>query len=93
MYELPTGEGYADMVLYPKAGKAMPLMVIELKKNKAVNTGMDQIKERRYPDRFKDYGGREMLLVAVSYDVDKLDKERYCKIERVQLSGLCGGIV
>ena len=85
MYELPTGEGYADMVLYPKAGKAMPLMVIELKKNKAVNTGLDQIKERRYPDRFKDYGGREMLLVTVSYDADKLEKEYYCKIERVQL--------
>ena len=85
MYELPTGEGYADMVLYPKAGKAMPLMVIELKKNKAVNTGLDQIKERRYPDRFKDYGGREMLLVAVSYDADKLEKEHYCKIERMTL--------
>ena len=85
MYELPTGEGYADIVLYPKAGKAMPLMVIELKKNKAVNTGLDQIKERRYPDRFKDYGGREMLLVAVSYDADKLEKEHYCKIERMTL--------
>ncbi len=85
MYELPTGEGYADMVLYPKAGKAMPLMVIELKKNKAVNTGLDQIKRRRYPDRFKEYGGRQMLLVAVSNDADKLEKEHYCKIERVQL--------
>ena len=85
MNEVPSGEGYADMVLYPKAGKAMPLMVIELKKNKAVNTGLDQIKKRRYPDRFKDYGGREMLLVAVSYDADKPEKEHYCKIERVQL--------
>ena len=85
MYELPTGEGYADIVLYPKAGKAMPLMVVELKKNKAVDTGLDQIKERRYPDRFKDYGGREMLLVAVSYDADKLEKEHYCKIARMTL--------
>ena len=39
----------------------------------------------RYPDRFKDYGGREMLLVAVSYDADKLEKEHYCKIERMTL--------
>ncbi len=88
MYELPTGEGYADIVLYPKAGKAMPLMVIELKKNKAVNTGLDQIKRRRYPDRFKEYGGRQMLLVAVSYDADKLEKEHYCRIEQVQLPNL-----
>ncbi len=85
MYELPTGEGYADIVLYPKAGKAMPLMVIELKMNKTTNTGLDQIKARRYPDRFREYGGREMLLVAVSYDADKLEKEHYCKIEKVQL--------
>jgi len=85
MYEIPTGEGYADMVLYPKAGKAMPLMVIELKMNKAVNTGLDQIKKRRYPDRFKEYGGRQMLLVAISYDADKPEKQHYCKIEKMQL--------
>ena len=84
-YEVPSGEGYADMFLYPKAGKAMPLMVIELKKNEADDTGLDQIKARRFPDRFKDYGGRELLLVAVSYDADKLEKEHYCKIEKMQL--------
>lgn len=85
MYEIPSGEGYAGMVLCPKAGKAMPLMVIELKMNKAVSTSLDQIKKGRYPDRFKDYGGREMLLVAVSYDADKREKQHYCKIEKVQL--------
>ena len=85
MYEIPSGEGYADIVLYPKAGKAMPLMVIELKKSKAVNTGLDQIKKRRYPDRFKEYGGSTLLLVAVSYDADKPEKEHHCKIEKVQL--------
>ena len=60
-------------------------MVIELKKSKAVDTGIDQIKARRYPDRFKGYGGREILLVGVSYDADKLEKEHYCRIERMQL--------
>jgi hypothetical protein len=85
MHERPTSEGYADMVLYPKAGKAMPLMVVELKENKAINTGLDQIRKKRYPDRFKEYGGREMLLVEVSYDADKPEKEHHCRIERVQL--------
>ena len=85
MYEIPSGEGYADMVLYPKAEAAYPLMMIELKKNSAVETGMKQIRERRYPARFKDYGGRELLLVSVSYDADKLEKEHHCKIESAML--------
>ena len=85
MYELPTGEGYADIILYPKVGCPYPLMIIELKRNDAVDTGLDQIKKRRYPNRLRNYGGKEMLLVGVSYDADKLEKDHYCKIERMIL--------
>ena len=85
MYELPSGEGYADMVLYPKMRGTHPLLIIELKKNRAVETGMSQIKARKYPERFKEYGGREILLVSISYDADKREKEHYCKIEKMVL--------
>ena len=86
MYEIPSGEGYADMVLYPKINVSMPLMVIELKKNIAVDTGMKQIKERNYPARFADYGGREMLLVSISYDSDHLEKVHHCMIVKMVLT-------
>ena len=86
MYEVPSGEGYVDMVLYPKKQSTVPLLIIELKKNTALKTGIDQIKDRNYPARFKEYGGRELLLVCISYDADRLEKEHYCCIERVHLS-------
>jgi len=41
---------------------------------------MEQIKEKNYPDCFKDYTG-EMLLVGINYDKDS--KEHSCKIEKV----------
>ncbi len=85
MYEIPSGEGYADMILYPKANCAWPLLIIELKKNSAVETGIQQIRERKYPERFKDYGGRELLLVSISYDADKPEKEHHCRIESMVL--------
>ncbi len=85
MYEIPAGEGYADMILYPKQNAAVPLLLIELKKDKAVQTGLSQIKERKYPSRFKDYGGQELFLVSISYDADKVEKEHYCKIEKMRM--------
>ena len=87
MYEVPGGEGYADMVLYPKRHFDVPLLIIELKKNTAAGTGLAQIRERKYPEQFKDYGGRELLLVGISYDAEKPEKVHYCKIERMPLPG------
>ena len=85
MYEVPSGEGYVDMILYPKKNCNVPLMIIELKRNTAVHTGLDQIRDRNYPARFRDYGGMELLLVSISYDADKLEKKHYCQIEKILL--------
>ena len=85
MYEIPSGEGYVDMILYPKKKASVPLLLIELKKNTAIETGIKQIRDRKYPARFKEYGGAEIFLVSISYDADSLEKEHYCRIERIRL--------
>src|SRR5699024_2942901 len=45
--EMPTGKGFADIVLIPYRDK--PAMIIELKWNQEVKTAIDQIKEKKYP--------------------------------------------
>ena len=65
--ELPAGDGYADIVYFPKKDSMLPALVIEMKWNKSAKGAIDQIKERRYPDAIKDYGG-DVLLVGINYD-------------------------
>jgi hypothetical protein len=78
--ELPSGRGYADVVYIPKKGSSMPIMVVELKWNKPVESAIDQIKNRNYPQALGDYGS-DILLVGVSYD-DKT-KKHSCRIEKI----------
>jgi RecB family endonuclease NucS len=78
--ELPTGIGYADVVYIPKKGSALPVMIVELKMNKSPDSAIEQIKNRNYPQAFKDYGS-DILLVGVSYD-DKT-KKHSCRIEKI----------
>ena len=64
----------------------MPALVVELKHDDAVGTGMDQIRSRAYDDRLGHYRDN-MLLVSVSYDRhakagDPDYKRHSCKIER-----------
>ena len=76
--ELPAGKGYADIAFIPYV-KDVPAMIVELKKDKTANTGLDQIKRKEYPavlEKYKD----NLLLVAISYD--SKTKEHYCKIEK-----------
>lgn len=77
--ELPSGHGYADVVFIPKRRSPLPAMIVELKWNKAADGAIEQIKDRNYPARLKDYGG-EILLVGVSYD--EKTKEHTCHIEK-----------
>jgi hypothetical protein len=77
--ELPTGEGYADIVYVPKQGKGVPILLVELKWKKDADTAIQQIKTKGYARGLKDYGN-EMLLVGISYDVES--KEYECKIEK-----------
>lgn len=67
--ELPAGNGYADMVYLPKKDSVLPALVIEMKWNQSAEGAIAQIKDRRYPDALKDFGGN-ILLVGINYDKD-----------------------
>ena len=84
--ELPAGAGYADVAYLPKYGSGYPILLIELKWNKDAETAIQQIKNRHYPDSFKDFG-REILLVGITYDKDAPagNRRHICKIEKIEM--------
>ena len=67
-YGLPKPEYKADY----------PALVVELKWNKAADTALQQIKDRKYPQSLEQYTGN-ILLVGINYD--KKTKEHSCVIE------------
>ena len=75
--ELPTGKGYADLVLIPYLPN-IPAMVIELKHNKSAGSALQQIKDKNYCQALNNYKG-DLLFVGVNYD--EKTKEHSCKIE------------
>lgn len=79
--ELPTGRGFADFVFIPKPEyqSEYPALVVELKWNKNVQTALQQIKEKQYPNSISQYTG-QILLVGINYD--KKTKKHQCAIER-----------
>lgn len=85
--ELPAGNGYADVAYLPKYDSDYPILLIELKWNKDVETAIDQIKNRHYPDSFKGYG-RDIFIVGITYDKDAPAGKRkhICKIEKVTMN-------
>ena len=78
--ELPTGKGFADIVLLPKKGVHKPAMVIELKFKKDVQAAIDQIHNNQYPGKLQYYYG-ELILVGINYDKKKAHD---CVIERFE---------
>lgn len=81
--ELPSGDGYADIVYLPKKMSPLPALVIELKWNRSAQGAIAQIKEKRYPEALLGFGG-DILLVGIAYDREaKGDKHRHsCVIEK-----------
>ena len=79
MRELPTGKGFADIVLVPHRNIDEPAIVLELKYDKNANTAISQIKQKKYTDALRDYAG-EILLVGINYD--KETKKHSCIIEK-----------
>ena len=77
--ELPTGKGYADLVLIPYLPN-IPALVIELKHNKSAESALRQIKEKNYCQALNNYSG-DLLFVGISYD--EKTKKHSCKIERL----------
>ena len=84
--ELPSGNGYADIVYFPKKTSNLPALVVEMKWDKAAEGAITQIKKRNYPAAIKDFGG-EILLVGINYDKDAPVGERKhtCVIEKYQV--------
>ena len=78
--ELPTGKGFADLVLVPRRDVDMPAIVLELKSGYSAKTAINQIKAKHYTDSLLDYVG-EVILVGINYD--KRTKQHHCSIERI----------
>ena len=76
--ELPTGKGFADLVLIPRKNVDSPAIVLELKFNKDADSAIEQIKRRQYPAKLTDYADR-LLLVGINYDRET--KTHSCQIE------------
>ena len=78
--ELPTGKGFADIVLIPRRNVNQPAIVLELKYNHSAESGLAQIKRQQYADSLCDYVG-EVVLVGICYD--EKTKKHNCVIERM----------
>lgn len=81
--ELPSGDGYVDIVYLPKKLSPMPALVIELKWNRSAEGAIAQIRKKQYPEALSGYGG-DILLVGITYDKDaKGENHRHtCVIEK-----------
>jgi hypothetical protein len=78
--ELPTGKGFADIVLIPRKNVDSPAIVLELKFNQNADAAIDQIRRKQYPDSVAPYANR-LLLVGINYD--RQTKQHTCRIETV----------
>ena len=78
MRELPSGKGFADIVLIPRKNVDSPAIVIELKYNQDADTAIDQIRRKEYPESVRAYTDN-ILLVGINYD--KKEKRHTCRIE------------
>lgn len=79
--ELPSGDGYVDIVYLPKKLSPMPVLVIELKWNLSAEGAISQIKARKYPEVLAEYGG-DILLVGIGYDKGT-ERKHTCVIEKI----------
>ena len=79
--ELPTGEGFADIVYIPKKKSEYPAILIELKYNRNADSAIKQIKEKRYTGKLLDYADN-LILVGINYG--KRSRKHTCKIEKMK---------
>ena len=77
--ELPTGKGFADIVLIPRKHVDSPAIILELKVNKDADAAIDQIHRKQYTDKVAEFVDR-LLLVGINYDRET--KQHTCKIEQ-----------
>ena len=80
--ELPTGNGFADMVFLPKRTSLNPALVVELKWDKTAEGAISQIKSKGYVSVLKEYKGN-ILLVGINYE--KKSRKHQCRIEKFEM--------
>lgn len=80
--ELPTGNGFADMVFLPKRTSLNPAWVVELKWDKTAEGAISQIKSKGYVSVLKEYKGN-ILLVGINYE--KKSRKHQCRIEKFEM--------
>ena len=78
--ETTAGKGFADVVFIPFVDDK-PALVIELKRNENAESGIEQIKEKKYYMSLEHYKGN-LLLVGINYD--EKTKTHTCRIERLK---------
>jgi len=81
--ELPTGKGFADLVLMPRKGVDNPAIILELKYNKTAAAAIDQIHRKEYTGKATQYSG-QVILVGISYDPKT--KKHECRIESAAMT-------
>lgn len=79
--ELPSGKGFADLVLIPRKNVDSPVILIELKNRKDASAAIDQILRKDYPAKLRQFAGN-ILLVGINYDPDT--KQHSCVIQKDQ---------
>lgn len=77
--EMPSGKGFADLVLIPRRGVESPAIIIELKFREDADTAISQIKKKQYPEKVAQHADN-IILVGISYN--KKQKTHSCVIER-----------
>jgi len=78
--ELPTGKGFADLVLMPRKKCDSLAILLELKKDQSANTAIEQIHQKQYQGKILQYDGHA-ILVGINYD--SKSKKHDCKIEQL----------
>lgn len=76
--ELPTGKGFADIVLIPRKNTNKPVILLELKHDKSADTAIEQIHRKEYTSKVLQ-NDDEIILVGINYD--QKTKKHECKIE------------
>lgn len=84
--ELPTGKGFADLVLVPHRNVDAPAILLELKYDKTADSAISQIHSQQFSSTLlQDVS--EVILVGINYD--KKTKHHSCIIERVSKNASC----
>ena len=81
--EMPTGDGFADVVFLPKSRyiDLVPALIIEVKKDRTSKEALEQIKTKHYMQRVKQFA-KSACLIGINYD--SKTKFHNCLIERIK---------